>query len=177
MCSVSNRLVIVDTDSSVARMPLPAATSARAVSSRLCFVTSPSYSTRERSIPELHRGRVAIVAEDVQGRGVEQEVLAGAGRQTDPAGDQHAKNVAVSEQRDVARRRADARQDPVDPRADLRRSLAARTAVTEDHPARRLRVDLLGREPLVLAVVPFLQVRLEHCAGAETGQLAGLARP
>src|SRR5262245_696295 len=104
MCSVSNRCVIVDTDSSAARIPLPAATSARAVSSRSYFVTSPSCSTRERSIPDLHRGRVAIVAKDVQGRGVEQEVLAGAGRQTNPAGDQHAKDVAVSEQRSEERR-------------------------------------------------------------------------
>src|SRR5262249_1056440 len=167
---------MVDTVSSAARIPFPEATRACAVSSRLYFVTSTSCSSHEWSVPDLHRGRVVVVAEDVQGRGVEREVLAAGGRKADPPRDQHSEDVAVGEQGDVARRVADAGDDAIDPRAELRGCLATRAAVPEDHPARLLLADLLRREPLLLAVVPFLQVGLDHRASAETRQLARLAR-
>src|SRR5262245_63689249 len=115
MCSVSSRLVIVDTDLSAARIPLPVTTRAWAVSSRLYFVTSTSRSANERSVPDLHRGRVAIVAENVQGRGVQQEALTGLGRKADPPRDQNAKEVAVGEQRDVARGGANPGDHPIGP--------------------------------------------------------------
>src|SRR6516165_12320217 len=98
-------------------------------------------------------------------------MLAGRGRQADPARDQDPKDVAVREHDDVASGAADPRDDAIDAGADLRRRLAARAAVAKEHPARLLVVDLLGREPLVLAVVPLVQIGLERRAGAETGEL------
>src|SRR5262247_3897301 len=104
-------------------------------------------------------------------------MLAGGGWQADPARDQDTKDVAVREQDDVAGGAADSGDDAVDAGADLRRRFAARTAVAEEHPARLLVVDLLGGEPLVVAVIPLVQIGLDRRAGAEAGELARLARP
>src|SRR5215468_524592 len=102
---------------------------------------------------------------------------AGGGRQADPARDQDPKDVAVGEQNDVAGGAADSRDDAIDARADLRWRLAARTAVAKEHPVRLLVMDLLGRESLVLAVVPLVQIGLDRRAGAEAGELTRLAGP
>src|SRR5262245_38501877 len=104
-------------------------------------------------------------------------MLAGARRQADPARHQDSKDVAVREQGDVAGCAADPRDDAIDAGADLRRRFAPRTAVAKEHPARLLVVDLLGREALVRAVVPLVQIGLERPAGAEAGELTRLAGP
>src|SRR5262245_63077343 len=103
-------------------------------------------------------------------------MLTGARRKLDPPCDQNSKHVAMGEESNVARRGANPGDDAVDPRPDLVRALAARTAVPEDRPPRSLQMDLLGRESLVLTVVPFLQVGLERRAPAEARELTGLAR-
>src|SRR5262245_32984791 len=101
-------------------------------------------------------------------------MLTGARRKLDPPCDQNSKHVAMGEESNVARRGANPGDDAVDPRPDLVRALAARTAVPEDRPPRSLQMDLLGRESLVLTVVPFLQVGLERRAPAEARELTGL---
>src|SRR5262245_53672481 len=120
MPSASNRLVSVPTVSSAARMPLPGAIRACAVSSRLNgVVMGTSDDWRERSVPELHRGRVAVVAEDAEGRGIEHEALANRRREADPTGNEHAEEVTVREQRHVPAQLANARDHAVRARGHL----------------------------------------------------------
>jgi hypothetical protein len=85
------------------------------------MIPARTSSSHERSVPDLHRRRVAVVAEDVQGRGVEQEVLASDHPKADPARDQRSQHVAVREQRYIAGRIADAGDDAIDARANLLR--------------------------------------------------------
>src|SRR5438093_9263784 len=129
--SASNRFVSVATDSSAARMPLPSATSVLATVSRSCTVMSclpwmdGSAWTSDQGgrIPPFERGNSAVVAQDVQCSGVEQEVLAGARRQPEPARRQDTQDVPVGEERDVAGGGARPRDHVVDPRGDVGRCL------------------------------------------------------
>ena len=128
----------------------------------------------DRSRP--HGGYVAVVAENAQGARVQQEVLAGARRQPEPARRQHAQHVAVREQRDVARRPRAPGRSPDPTRAPTCSGVSPPGAsVPEDQPARSPLRGSAGRQPLVLAVVPLDQVGLDDRAVAEPGQLAGLA--
>ena len=83
----------------------------------------------------------------------------------------------MREQRDVAVDRARPGYHPVHARTHLFRRLAARASIPEDQPARRHLVDLLGRQSLVLAVVPLDQVGVDDGLVAQARQFAGLSRP
>jgi hypothetical protein len=56
------------------------------------------------------------------------------------------------------------------------RRLAARASVPEDQPAGHNLVDLLGRQSLVLAVVPLGQIGVDDRLSAEARQFAGFSR-
>ena len=90
-------------------LPWPAALprgNSRSNSYSGCRKTLPA----DRPVPDPHRRDAAVVAENAQRAGIEQEMLAAAGRQPDPARHQDAQHVAVREQRDVAiRQRGPAR--------------------------------------------------------------------
>src|SRR5262245_61020205 len=108
-----------------------------------------SRSAAQRSIPDLDGRYLLIVAEHAQRTGIEQKVLPREHRQSDPARCEHAQNMSMRKQRDIARRTAGPRDDPVSARAHLRRRLASGTAIPEQQPIGRLFVNLLGRETLV----------------------------
>ena len=76
----------------------------------------------------------------------------------------------------VALGRQRALDHAVGARADRRQRLAAREAVAPDVPARDGLADLLGGEPLVLAVLALAQVVVGLGAVAVAGQLGGSAR-
>src|SRR4029450_7194345 len=171
-CPASGEIPAWLADAPVTAPDMPSPPRCRSRTRRWCRLCPRSL--RERGVPDLHRARVAVVHKDVPRRGVEQEMLAGAWRKTDPPRDQNSKHVAMGEQSNVARLGANPGDDAVDPRADLGRALAARTTVPEDHPARLFRMDLLRCERLVLTVVPFLQVGFERCASGGARQLTGL---
>src|SRR5215472_18380166 len=97
--------------------------------------------------------------------------------QSQPAGPEHSQYVAVREQGHIPGPRAYLADDPIDPCADLLRTLAARTAVAKDHPRGLPGMDLLRGKPLVVTVVPFRQVRIGLGALSQARELAGLARP
>ena len=73
-------------------------------------------------------------------------------------GRQYPQHMPMREQRHISGRGARPGNHPVDPRADLIRHLAARAAVAEDQPARPRCVDLLWRQPFVIAVIPLHQI-------------------
>ena len=88
-------------------------------------------------------------------------MLSGAWREPDPSCREDAQHVAVREQRGIAVNRTRPGNHPVDARTDLIRCLATRASVPEDEPARRHVLDLLGRQALVLAVVPLHEVGVD----------------
>jgi len=71
----------------------------------------------------------------------------------------------------AARARAITRSNPC---TYLLRRFAARTSILENQPAWRLLMDLLGRQPFILAVVPLGKIGIDDGGVAETRQLAGL---
>ena len=127
-------------------------------------------------IPGLHGRYPAVVAEDIQGPGIEQEVLSGTGRQSEPARCEHTQHVSVGKERHVALDGARPGDHAIHARADLRRCLAARASVAEDQPPRRACVDLRRRQGFVLPVVPLDQIGINDSGAAEARQLAGLSR-
>ena len=95
-------------------------------------------------------------------------------REVDPAGGEHAQDVAVGEDGDVAVGGQRAGDHAVGPLARLRHGLAAGRAVGPQRPARALGADLRRRPALVVAVVDLGQVGLD--LGRVAGQPRGLAR-
>ena len=131
----------------------------------------------QRPVPDFHSRYITVVAEDAQRACIQEKVLAATRGQPDPARREHAQHVSVREQQNVAVEGASARDNPIDPCANLLGRFATRAAVSEDQPARRYLVDLFGGLALVLAVIPLGQVRVDHHILAETRQFARLARP
>ena len=121
--------------------------------------------------------RVAV--EDATGGRVECEVLRHAEGQTNPAGRQHTAEVPVGKGRYAAGQRRPAGEQTVGSRRDLHRRFAARTAVGVDLPVRAARADFVRALAVIVAVVPFGEVGLDHGPGVarQFGSAAGsLAR-
>src|SRR5580692_2584634 len=133
--------------------------------------------TDEGSVPDFHGGYVAVIAEDAQGAGIEEEMLASAGGQSDPPCHQGAQHVSVGKQRNVAIGTPRSRNHPIHPGTHLLWRLTARASIPKDQPARRHRMDLLRRQSLILAVIPLGEVGMDDGHIAEPRQCAGLARP
>jgi hypothetical protein len=108
--------------------------------------------------------------------GAEREVAGVGGGEADPAGADHAQDVAVREERGVAAVLERPGDGPVGALAGLLGRLALGGTVLPQPPAGTALADLVGRQPLVGAVVVLAQVGVELRAVAEAGQLGGLAR-
>ena len=121
-----------------------------------------------------HAG-LALEAELGHRRGVEREARAVLGRQLEPAGGEHAQDVAVGEERDVAAGGQRAGDHAVGALAGLRERLAAGRAVAPQRPAGPLLADLGRRAPLVVAVVDLGQVGVD--LGLEAGERARSRAP
>jgi hypothetical protein len=76
--------------------------------------------------------------------------------------------MPVGEQRHVAIGCAGAGDNPVHPCTYLLRRFAARTSILENQPAWRLLMDLLGRQPFILAVVPLGKIGIDDGGVVET---------
>src|SRR5262249_14958770 len=120
---------------------------------------------------------ITVVAQDAQRACVQEKVLAGTRGQPDPARREHAQHMSVREQQNIATEGARARDDAIDPSANLLGRFATCAAVSEDQPAPLYFVDLLRGLALVLAVIPLGQLRVDHHILTETCQFARLARP
>ena len=84
--------------------------------------------------------------------------------------------MAVGEEDDIVIDRLGAGDDPVATLGHLVGGLPSGSRAGEDGPGRVLLADLLGGDPLVLAVVPLGEVVRDLCAIKESGQLAGALR-
>ena len=85
--------------------------------------------------------------------------------------------MSMREQCDVAADGAGTGYHPVYARAHLLRCFSARAAIPENQPTRRYLVDLLGRQALVLTVVPLAEIGIDHRLLAEARQLARFSCP
>ena len=93
-------------------------------------------------------------------------MLSGARWKPDPARRENPEYVSVRKQSDIALNGANAGNHSVRPCTDLLGCFSARAAVAENHPAGPFLVDLLGRQTLVLTIVPFDEVGVDDgCVG------------
>src|SRR5208283_287681 len=144
---------------------------------RPCSVTPRGSSyAGQRSVPDPDSGKFVVVGQNAQSARIEQEMLSGARWKPDPPRHEDAEDVSVRKQSDIPVNSADPGDDSIHPGADLLRRFTARATVAENQPVGRLLVDLLGREPLVFAVVPFGELGIDDGCVAETRQLTGLTR-
>src|SRR6516165_4827798 len=104
-------------------------------------------------------------------------MLSSAWSEAYPTRHEHAQQVSVREQSDVALKCAHLVNDPIRAGANLLRSLATRASIAEYQPVWRELSDLTGRQSLVCAVVPLHQVVIDNGLIAEPGELAGFPRP
>src|SRR5262245_10484281 len=124
-----------------------------------------------------HRlGTVVLIAEGTQARRAQQEESARSRLETEPAGGEHAQEVAARKEQHVSLDGADTAHHALRPDADLVRRFPTGTAVAEELPVRTLRKDLGAATPLVFAVVPLEQVGIDRRHGGEAGELAGPKR-
>src|SRR5262245_2349646 len=96
--------------------------------------------------------------------------------QAEPPRYKDSENMTVREQCHGSVHGPHPRNHPIRAFADLPGTLAIRTSVREDHPAGRLCLNPLRREPLIAAVVPFDQVVVDHRLRIEAGERACPAR-
>ena len=82
------------------------------------------------------------------------------GGQTQPSGGEYAEEMTVTEEDGPAVDRRGPIDEPVGPDSD-RATDSPPATVPEHVPARLLPADLLGRQPFLLAVVPFQEVRID----------------
>ena len=123
----------------------------------------------DRLVPVL-----VLEAEHAHAGGAAEEEPPGARRQSEPAGRDHADDVAAGERQHVALDAAHAGDEAVGPGGDVLRRFAVRAAVAEQLPAGPLLQDVPGQLPLEAAVVPLDQVRIDLRDRPEAGQLARL---
>src|SRR5215469_13333090 len=132
--------------------------------------------TRQRPVPNLYGGDIAVIAENAQSARIEQKMLSRARWRPDPTRDKHAQHVPVGEQRHVASGCTGSGYHPIHPRAHFLRLLATGASIAKQQPARRPLVDLLGRYALIFAVVPLSKIEVDDRDRTETCQLAGFTR-
>jgi hypothetical protein len=124
-------------------------------------------------VPVFDHGLVMFVAENAGRRNPECVVATRFRPLAEPPRREHAENVAVGEEQDVARRLPDLGQHAVDATGHLGRRLAPGRAILPERPAGPARLDLRRGEPVIVTVVPFGQVRPHLSLAAEAGQAAG----
>src|SRR5262249_56822450 len=115
-----------------------------------------------------HRlGTLVLISERTQARRAQQEESGGSRLETEPAGGEHAQEVAARKEHHVTLDGADTAHHAIRSDADMVGRFPTGTAVAEDLPVRTLRTDLGGATPLVLAVVPLDQVGIDRRDGGE----------
>ena len=94
-----------------------------------------------------------------------------------PSGDQHAQNMSMRKQDNVALGLMYPLYHPIRPNANLVRRFSARTSIPEDLPVGNEFPDLAGRQAFVLAVSPLSEIGLDGGRVSEARQIACLASP
>src|SRR5262245_30596565 len=119
---------------------------------------------------------VMFIGQHAQARRAQQQISAARRFEPEPASAEHAQKMATGKNQNVPMDGAQAAYHPVGPRAYLIRGFSAGTTVAEQLPTGTLRKDLGRATTFIFTVVPFEQVAIDFCSGAEAGQLAGPAR-
>jgi hypothetical protein len=88
-------VVLIPTDGAFASQAAASFALLSSSSSPSLLLCQSSRLTDEGSVPDFHGGYVAVVTQDAQGAGIEQEMLASAGGQADPPCHECAQHVSV----------------------------------------------------------------------------------
>src|SRR5580692_11338537 len=117
-------------------------------------------------IPRPEHARRAFPPQHADRSGVESEQLSGIWRQFQPPRREYAQHMAVAEKGDVAflsRNRAERPlNNAIRAGADLFRGFAAGRSAGPDGPPGRGLMDVIGGESFVRAVVPLMEVGIDH---------------
>src|ERR1019366_2559083 len=130
---------------------------------------------RKRKIPTRDDARLVFVAESGNGGGAQSEKAAFLGRQAEPAGSQDAQDVAVGEERDIARGGQRAGDGSLGAFGHLDGGFAVGHAIGPQRPCRAFGLDLRGGAPFIIAVIPLAEVRVDEgvLVAGETAGFAG----
>lgn len=113
-----------------------------------------------------------LVAQDIQGSCLEDKMASLHRRKFQPAGDQDTQYMAVGEKHDIIVDRLGSGDDAVATLGNLIGSFTAGGGAGKNRPGRVFLANLLGRDSLVLAVVPLSQVIRDLGAIDESCQFA-----
>src|SRR5262249_1772848 len=112
---------------------------------------------------------VMFIGQHAQARRAQQQISAARRFEPEPASAEHAQKMAAGKNQNVPVDGAQAAHHPVGPRAYLIRRFSAGTTVAEQLPTGTLRKDLSRATTFIFTVVPFEQVAIDFCSGAEAG--------
>src|SRR5215510_12040248 len=110
-----------------------------------------------------------FIGQHAQARRAQQQVSAACGFEPKPASAENPQKMAAGKKQNVPVDGAQAAHYPVGPRAYLIRRFSAGTTVAEQLPTGPLRKDLGRETTFIFTVVPFEQVAIDFCSGAEAG--------
>ena len=96
-----------------------------------------------------------FITQRTQTRSAQQKVTPSRGSKFEPAGREHAQEMAAGKKQHVLSERSNPAQRAVSPRAHLVRRFPARAAIAEQLPIWALSMDLGSAESLIVAIVPF----------------------
>ena len=102
-----------------------------------------------------------LVSENAQRCGIEQKVLRLPDRQSDPSRGEHASEVSVRKEGDIAIHHAELGEEALGALGNLHGRLSVWSTVPKKIPSRLGIENIGGKAPLVVAMVPFRQVRLD----------------
>src|SRR5712692_8921298 len=127
-------------------------------------------------VPPADHRVLVLVAQHAERRGLQRIVPASSGGLVQPASREHAQDMSVREDQDVACDLPYLRDHRVNPATDVGRRLAIGAAITPEGPAGVLLGDLPRGPTLVPAVIPLHQLRSHLCRRSITRQAARLQR-
>jgi hypothetical protein len=114
-----------------------------------------------------------FVTQGAQASGAEDEKPSTCGLKSKPARGQNPQKVSTRKEKNVRLNLPDPVHNTIGPRAHLPGGFAPRAAITKQLPVGSFSMNLHTAAALVLAIVPFEQVRLNLGNLPKTGQLTG----
>ena len=120
-----------------------------------------------------HDGRFMFVTEDVDHSSLKDKMTSFDGWKLQPARDQDTQDMAMGEEDHIIPDRLGPGNDPVTALGYLLGGVTVRSRMGEYGPVRILLPDLLGGDPLVVAIMPLGQVLCDFRMLEQAGELAG----
>ena len=111
-----------------------------------------------RGAPDLEHRALMLVAEKAPSTRFQIEKAGGLWAHPEPSGGENAEAVGMCDEKGIASKFADLRDDAVHTRSDILSGFAIGTRLVENSPARRGFADFCCREAFVFPVIPLTEV-------------------